>query len=153
MLYFFSAAGTAVITALTFTETQLRAGGETIVVTLANDAFTTLDAANTDDVYDALGVGISSPGWDLLKPLVTFPGDFAVSTVTTTGDTLTFTLPAAPLITIGADEVLTTTVLTVPSSAIIGSVGLVDASGNDVTIQDEGTEQQWFACMFCSGVL
>jgi hypothetical protein len=139
----FVAAATAVITSATITETQIRAGGQPIVVTLTNEAFVNpFDAAPANALFDALG-SVSTPGWDELKSLVTFPSGFALSTVSTTDDTLTFTLPAAALITLSADEVLAT--LVVPASAVLGSA-ITDVSGNTVTLQDEGSRD--FMCIY-----
>jgi hypothetical protein len=132
------AAITGTITTTIISESQLRAGGQTIVVTLTNDRFNAFTATNTEAIFDALGTGVSTPGWDVVKSSVGFPGSFALSTVSTTDDTLTLTLPAVSTVTLGADEVLTTNALTVPSANVIGSSSLVDVSGNVVTLEDEG---------------
>jgi hypothetical protein len=136
------------VTTTTITESQLRTGGEAIVVTLTNDQWATLDATNTEALYDAFGTTAGS-AWVALKAAVTFPTGFALSQTTTADDTLTFTLPAdADALMTGGNESLAT--LTVPAANVVGSASDVsDVSAGTVTLEDEGglTVCMWQVCV------
>ena len=110
--------GTVVASA---TEMDIRAGGDTLVITLVGDAWVAT-VGDDNAITTALINGIDSDqaealGWDaLVKAGLTF------NDVTRTSDsTVTITLPAFGTFDITADETITATV---PATAVIGGVAL-----------------------------
>lgn len=117
---------TVVVTG-TFTndsETEIRAGGSTVILTMENGTWVAAGAtfnAERQGIIDGMdSAGTDAGGWDAkVIPTIT------VGDVVRTSDTVvTITLPAVPLYDIEADETIT---ITVPASA-------VDSFGSDVVV-------------------
>lgn len=116
----------------TATEDAIRAGGETIVITLTNDTWAAAGAsfdAIRQDIIDGLVSAQAEPtGWNAaVTPFI------PVTAVVRTSDTVvTITLPAFPAYDITAPETITDTV---PQSAlVIGSAPLVASPTFEITV-------------------
>ena len=112
------------------TETQVVAGGETIIITLTNDTWVA-SGATFDAIRDDIIAGLDSAqseggGWNAKVRDV-----IAVTSVTRTSDTIvTITLPAVADYAITANETIT---VTVPAAAVTGAAPISATPTFDVT--------------------
>lgn len=113
---FAAAAASVTIVGTAFTEAQIVAGGQTIVLTVANDTFVVLDDTIRQAIIDGLDSAQSeSTGWN-----AEVRDKEVVSAVVRDSPTqITITLTAAPAYQITADETIT---VTIDASALTTSV-------------------------------
>lgn len=121
-----------------FTEAQIVAGGQEIVITLLSETWVTAGAtfnAQRQNILDGLTSAQSETlGWNNEvrdKEVVT-------SVVRTSDTVVTITLTASPLYDITADESIT---VTVPGTALTGGSPLVGPSAITVSAEDEDEER------------
>ncbi len=128
---------TAISTGTLATEAGVKAGGQTIILTLTGDTWVaTVGADNA--ITTALIVGldaaqVGTKGWDtLVVPLITF-----ANVVRTSTTVVTITLPAASEYAIHKDEVVTATI---PASALTAAVVIVATSPNIIVARGGASE-------------
>jgi len=101
------------------TESEIRAGGETIILTVTGDTFVVLNDTIRQAIIDGMTAATSPVnGWNNEVRDKEVVG----SVVRDSATQITITLTAAPAYSIGADETVT---ITVPASALTGAVEAV----------------------------
>lgn len=139
---FAPAAANAVVTGTALTggvlEAEIVAGGETIIITLANDTWVSSGAtfnAQRQNIIDGLDSAQSeTAGWN-----AEVRDKEAVTAVVRTSDTVvTITLSAAADYAVDSDETIT---VTVPGSALAGGNPLIATPTFDITAQAEAAEE------------
>jgi hypothetical protein len=143
-----SAAITGTLATGTKTQADVKAGGQTIIITLTSDTWVaagaTFDAVRDDIIAGLDAASSPATGWNTLVR-----DTLAVTTVVRTSATIvTITLPAFASYAITADEVIT---VTVPAAALTGAVEL--AATPTITINEGAVLSAYSGTTDGSGVL
>lgn len=143
-----SAATTGTLATGTKTQADVKAGGQTIILTLTGDTYVasgaTFDAQRQAIINGLTAASSPSTGWNTLVR-----DTLAVTTVVRTSATVcTITLPAVPLYAITADEVIT---CTIPAAALTLASPLV--SSPTITVNEGAVLSAYSGTTNGSGVL
>lgn len=120
-------------------ESEIVAGGETIVITLTNGTWVTAGAtfnAQRQNIIDGLDSdGVEATGWNTEVR----DNELVTSVVRTSDTVVTITLTAAPGYSVSSDETITATI---PASAISGASEVTATPTFDVTSEAEAVEEE-----------
>jgi len=129
---FAAAAATAVVTRANITEAEMVAGGQTIIITLANDTWVAFLSSDLSPIVDNMVSDQSeATGWNQLIATDYHQVSNKTMTAFRTSDTvLTLTITAQAAFDITADETIT---VTVPGSWVNGASDILATPTFDVT--------------------